>query len=172
MAEVFVGTVASGVTIGALGAQVTIGVVKLKSLWNKIKDAPENLRDLIEELELLSQLLADAERDQERNPLSGLVLDPHSKSQCLQYCKKSVIQLKKLTDDFADALETKGKLRKTWSSAKIVFKNDETRRFESKLKRSIRLLSISLQLYQKSVLLIPYPKKLVGFWDFVAIYIQ
>ena len=159
MAEVFVGTLASGVTIGALGAQITIGVVKLKSLWNQIKDAPEDLRDLIEELEMLSQLLADAERDQEQNPLSGLVLDPHSKSQCLRYCKKSVIQLKELTDDFADALETKGKLRKTWSSAKIVFKKNETRRFESKLKRSIRLLSISLQLYQKSVLVILYATK-------------
>ena len=151
MAELVIGVTASGVTIGALGAQITIGIVKLKSFLKQVKDVPKEIQDLIEELDMLRQLLADADEDQQLNPISSLILNPKSRSQCLDCCRDSANQPKVLIDDLAKSLGTKSQWRKKWSSAKIIFRKDEICRFKSKLKRSIRLLSLSLQLYQGSV---------------------
>ena len=151
MAEVVIGTVASGITIGALGAQIAGGIIKLKSYWDQIRDVPQNLHDQIEELEILNQLLVDTDRDQQRNPVSSLILDPSSNNRCLQYCKRAVNQLSDLMNEIARDTVATNKLRRHSASAKVVWRMEKIDRYQSKLKRSIRLLSFSLQLYQKSV---------------------
>jgi hypothetical protein len=98
MAEVIIGVVASGITIGALAAQITSSTIKLKSYWSQVQNAPEEIQDIIEDAELLSHILAEIEDDQWRNPVSNLILDTTSTSRCLSYCKEGADQLKVLTD--------------------------------------------------------------------------
>lgn len=61
MAEVVLGAVASGITVGALVAQVTCSVVKLKSYWDQVQNAPREIQDLLEEVEILRHVLAATE---------------------------------------------------------------------------------------------------------------
>ncbi|MCJ1455558.1 hypothetical protein MMC28_005913 [Mycoblastus sanguinarius] len=124
MAEA-IGVAASGIAIGTLAAQITSSIFKLKSYWDQIQNAPEDVRDLIEEVELLQHLLVDIEEDQQRNPISSLILDSTSMSKCLQQCKQGVDRLRELTDSLGTDLEASKILRKKWSSAKIVFKKDK-----------------------------------------------
>ena len=42
MAEL-VGVVASGISIATLAAQIASSIVKLKSYWNELQDAPEDI---------------------------------------------------------------------------------------------------------------------------------
>jgi hypothetical protein len=72
MAEL-VGVVASGISIGALAAQIAVSISKLKSYWNEIQEAPDDIASLIEAISDLHMLLADIEDDQRWNPMSSLL---------------------------------------------------------------------------------------------------
>lgn len=151
MAEV-VGVVASGATIGALATGITSSIIKLKSYWDQVQDAPDDIHDLIEELEDLSYLLADIEDDQRQNPVSSLILDSTSTSRCLQHCKQGADRLKELTDSLSADLDASNKMKRKWASAKVVTKKNQIDRYKSKLERAIRLLSLSHQLYTRALL--------------------
>ena len=146
MAEV-IGVVASGVTIGALATGITSSIIKLKSYWDQVQDAPDDVSDLIEELEILSNLLADIEDDQRQNPMSSLILDSTSTSRCLQHCKQGADRLKELTDSLSTDLIASNKIKRKWASAKVVLKKNQIVRYKARLERVIRLLSLSHQLY-------------------------
>lgn len=150
MAEVIIGVVASGITIGALAAQITSSTIKLKSYWSQVQNAPEEIQDLIEDAELLSHILAEIEDDQRRNPISNLILDTTSTSRCLSYCKEGADQLKVLTDELNRDLDAStGKLRKELASAKVVFKKEKIERYRARLERAVRRLSLSHQMYTR-----------------------
>jgi hypothetical protein len=151
MAEVVVGVVASGISIGTLAAQITSSIIKLKSYWDQIQDAPEDMRDLIEELEDLNQLLIDIEEDQRQNPMSNLILDPSSSSRCLQHCKQGAARLKELTDSLSEDMKGSSKSKRKWASVKLVLKKDKIDRYRIKLQRVISLLNLSHQIYTRSV---------------------
>ena len=146
MAEV-IGVVASGISIGTLATGITSSIVKLKSYWDQVQDAPDDIHDLIEELEILSHLLADIEDDQRQNPMSSLILDSTSTSRCLQYCKQGADRLKELTDNLSTDLDAFSKLKRKRASAKVVLKRSQIDRYKARTERAIRLLSLSHQLY-------------------------
>jgi uncharacterized protein YoxC len=83
MAEV-VGVVASSVAIGTLAAQMTSSVAKLKSYWDQVKDAPEDINDLIEQLEFFRQVLTNIETDQQQHLALVVIMDRMSLSNCLE----------------------------------------------------------------------------------------
>ena len=84
MAEVF-GLIASGVSIGALAGQIASSVVKLKSYLDRIRDVPEDISILINEIEDLHFLLSDIEDDQYCNPYSAILLNINLASRCLDH---------------------------------------------------------------------------------------
>ncbi|KAL9114818.1 MAG: hypothetical protein Q9187_007399, partial [Circinaria calcarea] len=151
MAEV-VGVVASGISIATLAAQIANSVTKLKSYWDELKEAPEDIRLLIEEIEDLNLLLYDVEDDQRRNAMSSKLLDNTSASRCLEHCKRGADSLKELTDDLATDLNGPDKLRRKWASAKVVLKKDKIEKYKARLERAIRLLSLSHHSYTRALL--------------------
>lgn len=139
MAEV----AASGITIGALAFGIAKSAVKLRSIWDQVQGAPEDILSLIEELEDLSWMLADSEEFQQRNPTSSLVLDSTPISRCLQRCKKEVDRLKELTDGLSNDLEHSSKWKKKRAAAKIVLKKEQIDRYKDRLDRTLRMLKTS-----------------------------
>ena len=150
MAEA-IGIAASSIAIGQLTTAITISIVKLKSYWDEVQDAPGDVRDLIEELEDLGYLLADIEDDQRQNPVSSLILDPTSTSRCLQHCKRGADYLRELTENLSTDLDASSKTKRKWASAKVVLKKSQIDRYKAKLERAIRLLSLSHQIYTRCV---------------------
>lgn len=147
MAEI-VGLVASGISITTLAVQIANSLAKLKSYWTDIIEAPEDILFLIEELDGLYSLLADIDKHQQRNPMSSTVLPKGTSiSRCQEHCRRAASQLKEITDDLSADINTLHRLRKRWASAKIVFKKDTIKKYKSRLKSAIRLLSLSYQCY-------------------------
>ena len=148
MAEA-IGVIASGIAVGSLAAGITSSIVKLKSYWDQVQNAPEDMHDLLEELEVLGHLLADIADDQQQNSMSGLIFDSTAISRCLQHCQKGADRLKELTDILSTDLDTSPRRKKQWASAKVVLKKGQIDRYKEKLERAMRLLSLSYQMYTK-----------------------
>ena len=145
MAEV----VASGLTIGSLAVGIANSTIKLRSIWDQVHDAPDDILYLIGDLERLGYMLADSEEFQQRNPMSSLVLDSTSMSRCLQRCKEEVHRLKEFTDGLSTNLEHSSKFRKKRAAAKIVLKKDQINRYKDRLDRTLGLLTLSHQMYMQ-----------------------
>ena len=158
MAEA-VGIVASSVTIGTLASGITSSVFKLRSYWDQIQDAPDDIRDLLVELEDLSCIIADIEDDQQRNPMSSMVLDSTSSSRCLQRCKQGADRLKDLADELGTDIGSSNRLRCKRASAKVVLKKAQIDRLRARLEMAVRLLSLSHQLYTRYVLAYLFSKR-------------
>jgi hypothetical protein len=141
--------VASGISIGTLAAQIAASITKLKSYWDQIQEAPEDIASLVEEIEDLYLLLADIEDDQRRNPISRLLLDGTTASRCLDHCKRGADRLNELAEELASDIQNSSRLKQKWASAKVVLKNDKLEKYRSKLERTIRLLSLSHQCYTR-----------------------
>lgn len=82
MAEV-IGLFASGISISTLTAQITSSIIKIKGFCDQLKNAPEDIQDIVGQLEMIHSLLADIEDDQRQNPLSSLIWNSDSASRCL-----------------------------------------------------------------------------------------
>ena len=145
MAEV----VASGLTIGSLAVGIANSTIKLRSIWDQVHDAPDDILYLIGDLERLRYMLADSEEFQQRNPMSNLILDSTSMSRCLQRCKAEVDRLKELTDGLSNELEHSGKFKKKRAAAKIVLKKDLINRYKDRLDRTIGMLTLAHQMYMQ-----------------------
>ena len=148
MAEA-IGVAASGIAIGSLAAGITSSIVKLKSYWDQVQNASEDMHELVEELEVLGHLLADIADDQQKNSMSGLIFDSTAISRCLQHCQKGADRLKELTDILSRDLDTSTRRKKQWASAKVVLKKTQIDRYKEKLEGAIRLMSLSYQMYTK-----------------------
>ena len=150
MAEL-VGVISSGIGIATLAAQITDSVIKLKSYWDQLKDASEDLQLLIEEIEDLNLLLSEIEKDQQRNPLSSRLLGSTAASKCFEHCKRGADRLKELTTELGLEIKAGGRWKKRWASAKVVLKKDRLEKYRSRLERASRSLSLAHQIYTRFV---------------------
>ena len=149
MADVILGTAASVITFGTLAAQLTNSITKLKSYWDQIKEAPGEIKDLIDEIEDIALVLTDIEDDQRRHPISNLILDNTSASRCLERCKKAIDGLRELVDEVATDIDSSSKIRRKWSSAKVVFKREKIEKYKARKNNSVQQLFLSLQHYDR-----------------------
>jgi len=148
MAEV-VGLLASGISIGSLAAQIGSSILKLKCYCDEIQEAPEVVRDLLENIEDLYSILADIEDDQIRNPVSALLLDGRSRNRCLTHCQKAAFRLEELVNDIRVDIDSSKQLRKRWAASKVVLRKEKLDRYRDKLERTVRLLALSEQCYTR-----------------------
>ena len=146
MAEV-VGAVASGVGIGALAASIAKSVIKIKSFWDDMKDVPDDIGDLMEQLDALQYMLSHIEDRQSRNPYPSFLLDRSSETRCLSICKKAADQLKSIADDLSADINTSKRIHRKWASARVVLEKRKLEKYRKRLKRAISLLLMSQQLY-------------------------
>ena len=148
MAEAL-GVAASGMSIAALAVQVASSVVKIKVCWGHIMDAPEEISFLLDELDDLCLVLSDIEEDQRWNPTSPLELDNTTASKCLDHCRRGANRLKELVEGLNSDIHSPNQLRRKWASTKVVLKKEKIKRYKSRLKAAIRLLSLSHQSYTR-----------------------
>ena len=96
-------------------------------------------------------LLSDIREDMHRNPTSETVLTSISASKCLEHCQRGASQLQELINDMYVDLTTSRGIKLKWTSAKVVIRKDKISRYKSRLESSIRLLSLSYQIYTRLV---------------------
>jgi hypothetical protein len=148
MAEVL-GVVASGISIGALVGQIASSVVKLKSYMDLVKDAPEDIRILVDEIEDLQLLISDIEDDRARNPYTELLLESSSASRCLAHCRRGVERLRRVVDAMAVDFSSIKPMKRKWVAASVVWKRETLEKYKAELASAVRLLTLSHQIYTR-----------------------
>ena len=145
MAEAL-GVVASGIAVGQLAGQITSSVIKLKGYWDQVKEAPEQIRQLLLEIDSLNLILRHIKDDLSiRDPTSGSICVDQS----LKLCKEGADELSNLVDELAEKIEGKSGWRKKARAAKVVLKKEDIKRLKRRMKNAVRLLSLAYQCHTK-----------------------
>lgn len=118
---------ASVIAVGSLAVQLADTAKQLCDFWSSIKDAPENIRAIMTDLELLSSVLAEAALEAQRtSPDASLTAVLHS-------CNGKLKSLTMLTDDLEPGFSSKSSRIRKWTAFKFVLKSEKLRRFQEVL---------------------------------------
>lgn len=139
MAEIL-GVVASGIAVGQATATITTSLLKLKELWNQVRDIPDDLTHLVHEIEIAYLVLAES-KDQEQ--LVAYHLRSRSLERALQLTDDAAQELIALVDDLQSRVRQSQGWKKKIAAAKAVFARDQIKRYKSRLKRCLRLLTLA-----------------------------
>jgi hypothetical protein len=146
MAEV-IGIVSGAITFATVVAQISKSIIQIKDCWSQIRDAPEELQELISELEIYDLILREIERNKSSGPLANAIDMSEHSFQSLEICKKAAERLQIISKDLAKDLFPSSRFRRTYSSFKTVLQKSKVEKYKAKLSDSIRLLSLSQQCY-------------------------
>ncbi len=135
MAEL--GIAASGIGIASLALQVGDCIVRLKSFCDAVKDAPEEIKHLIEAIETLSLVLSEFETNDQAD------LGQESSACCLLFCRKAKEALEGVVREVEGAI---GKSRRL-GSMKAVLRRDVIEKLKGRLGIAQSMLMLSSQVY-------------------------
>lgn len=152
MAEL-VGIVSSAITFATFAVQVSKSVQTLKGYWDSIRDAPDDLKWLLREVEILGSIIADVDKDLSQEPVPLGLRDSHHVTQSLRFCEEAVEYLEALCKDLLQDISSSSRLRRSYQAAKIIIHERKTEKHISKLHSVVRLLMLSQQCYPSNATL-------------------
>lgn len=135
--------VSAAIGLGVVGLQVGATTYKLQKLWGEIKEVPDNIQDLLEQLETVSAQLSNAEL---------LPSSAQAEQQCLDRCQKTHRDLTKLVSELEKRLQASGKLRQKAVALKVIMNNDILEKHKERLKAALDMLKLDLQLSTRYLL--------------------
>jgi hypothetical protein len=143
MAEV-IGLIASGISISALVVQISESVQKLHTFYASVQNAPKDIKDTLDELEIFSQILFDLKDDFEErckiNAKGGSVVE-----RCLRSCEVAAEELTAILMQLDHDLFVGG-ARRHWASIKRVLKKQTINEMHSRLERAKSMLNLAVSL--------------------------
>ncbi|MCJ1242806.1 hypothetical protein MMC30_000001, partial [Trapelia coarctata] len=111
--------------------------------WSSIKDAPTDIQDLLEELQILANLLL--EFDSSPNSPTQVAA-----TKAAQYCKNAGVKIDTVVKDLADGFAM-SKGRRRWTAVKAVLKENKMARSLQRLERAKSMLSLAQHCYTQFV---------------------
>jgi hypothetical protein len=145
MAEVL-GVVASGIAVVQAAQSLGAAAISLSRLWREVKDVPNTIQDLIEELEVSGQVVSVIESElgtpeSSSSPLTSLL--------CLtiERCRQAHKNLEGLVNDLRADIASSRRRKKLLASVKVVLKKDMLESYERRLRRALRFLDSAVQLH-------------------------
>lgn len=143
MAEVL-GVVASGISVVSFALQLAENIKKLKEFVDNVRDAPEDIKHTIHELETLNLQLADVEKELQQNPIT--TMNNSSLQQCVANCKKGTTTLDLIVRDLDKEI---GRRRKR-ASIRAWFKKDTLDKYARRLESAKSSLMFSYLIYSNN----------------------
>lgn len=134
-----------GLVVGvvSLGVQLAESVQKVKRFYNTVKDAPERLTDIIDEIESSSDILTEMEGDH-----TAYITELGPKMQhCVATCRRAVDKL----STYADSLESRMRRHSRLGSVKFAMKSESIEGVISRLESSKSNLVLAYMLYREAV---------------------
>jgi len=141
MAEL--GVAVSVISIASIAIQIGDSLIKLKSFWDHVKEAPSEIRWLIEEIETLNIALSEIEPSKAQNGLPPL--EPAFSTRCLELCRKGASILEVVVKE-ADEEIQKGK---KVGSIKVMLKKGKMEVLKERLRNAQLMLILSNQTYSE-----------------------
>lgn len=127
MAET-VGIIASGIQIAGLLATITKAGLQIRALYHEIQDASDEVAFRLQELHILSEILRDS------NSIS-----PNARN----LCELCLSELHLVLAELHSQIHRSRGIRRKVASAKVILKRDLMQSLDSRLERSVRLLSFA-----------------------------
>ncbi|KAI0890754.1 uncharacterized protein GGS22DRAFT_151742 [Annulohypoxylon maeteangense] len=146
MAEAL-GVIASSIAVAQVAGKAAGTVIKLKRLWDEVQDIPENVADLMEQIDCLDPALWEAEQHFIQNQLSPCLWNDTAAIRSAKYCRKALRKLTDVADDLASQINSKRRAERGISRVKVLLKKDRLRDLERRLESAVRLLQLAQQGY-------------------------
>jgi hypothetical protein len=117
-----------------------------------MRDAPDDLKWLLREVEMFGLIMADVEADLSQNPVPLALADSQHVSQSLLFCKEAVERLDALCKDLLQDYGSSNRLHRSYQAAKLVLRQRTVEMHVLNLHNAVRLLTLSQQCYARCVL--------------------
>ncbi|TVY32214.1 hypothetical protein LSUB1_G008307 [Lachnellula subtilissima] len=141
MAEL--GVAASAISIASIAIQVGDSIIKLKDFWNHVKEAPEEIKWLMEEIETLGFVLSGVESSKAHS--DPLHLEPAFANRCLESCRKGASILEAVVKEADEEIRKRRKV----GGVKAVLKKGTIERLKERLRSAQLMLMLSNQAYSE-----------------------
>ncbi len=144
MAELF-GVAASAITVAQVAGEFFTSVLTLKKLWDEVRDVPDSINNIVEQLQLLNPVLSEMEAEFAHSNW-GLQNDSAARLS-IQYCRQAVNDLRALSDDLQRQITSTRRVKRNIAKIQVSIKKDLIRRYQEKLQHAMQILSLSQQTY-------------------------
>lgn len=139
-----VGVVASGITVAQLPSQIVQSIRSIHDFWQSIRDAPKDLSDNLEELELLGDTLLELHNNLGRH--TGHQSPGTSAMRCMQHCRNVADDLEAIVVDLYKGLDGK-KSGWHWVAIKAALRKRALQDFQHRLDRAKSMLTLAISCY-------------------------
>ncbi|KAK4042343.1 hypothetical protein C8A01DRAFT_13999 [Parachaetomium inaequale] len=149
MAEVL-GVVASGIAVTQAAQSLGVIVVSLSRLWREVRDVPETIRQILDDLEVTGDLVGVIEAEfEEAFSESGVSSTPLTKLQCLtiQRCRQAHKDLGDLAEDLRADIAASRRRKRISAKVRVVLKKDTLEAYERRLQNALRFLGFAVQMH-------------------------
>ena len=141
MAEAF-GIAAGAVGVVSLSIQLAESLQKVKGFYAAVRNAPPQIEELIEEIEIMQDILSGLELgSQSANATSGMNM---------QRCMKVAQRATRSFATFSGELQSRVKKSKCRGGVKFALSRDDMKRMLDHLERTKSSLSLAYNLYQQA----------------------
>ena len=148
MAEL-VGVIASAITFGSVVAQLATSINKLKDCWEQVRDAPEDLKWLMRDIEIFGLVLAEIEDDLAQESVASRLTNSKSAVHSFRLCKEASEELDILVRDLGRDINSPSRLQRSYAAVKMVMQKNKVEKYRSRLKNVTGLLMLSQQCYTR-----------------------
>jgi len=143
MAEL-VGVVASSIAVAQLASQIVQNIRNIHDFWQSIRDAPKDLSEALEELELLGDTLVELHKNLDRH--AGRQLPGAPAIRCMQHCRRVADDLEAIVVDLHKGPDDK-KSRRRWAAIKAALRKRALQDFQQRLDRAKSMLTLAISCY-------------------------
>lgn len=151
MAEL-VGLVAAGVAFAEVTAKIGVQVFTLKQQWEDLKEIPDTVRQLTDDIELIGSTLQEMEADLNTPSLDGVVWAGTINAVIVTTCRGALDSLTKSINDLSQEINSSKYGRRVKIKGKILLNKEFWASHESRLRRVIWMLGVAQQQWTMSVL--------------------
>ncbi|EEY22338.1 predicted protein [Verticillium alfalfae VaMs.102] len=143
MAEV-IGIVSGSLAFAEATAGSVRGIIRLRQLWNDVKDVPRAIEELMTQIEGLDHILWSLERNCNDETLFLSSADDEMLKKSTHYCRQTLNQFTRLVDDLTfDVNAARGFSRRTKAKLMVVLSKSTLAQYEQRMRDAILNLGIA-----------------------------
>jgi hypothetical protein len=146
MAEI-IGVVSGCIAVVEVAAKIGSQVLAIKQLWQEIKDVPDTIRSLIDELSLLDPLLHDVEANFSASTPDAMTWNNDIGQQIVTCCRNALDDLTASTNDLSLEINSRIWFKRRTAKAKIALKRNFWANHEKRLQKVVQMLMMAQQYY-------------------------
>jgi hypothetical protein len=140
-AEVILGVVAGGAGLASLSIQLAESAIKLKRLYHGMRNAPETLTEIANEIELMSLSLKHLERHRQIESHGADLLD-----RCIENCRSHTTKITLLTEKISQKIDKASLTGRLYASVR----ERDVEKLLDDLARARSALHLAVDLYHRA----------------------